>query len=219
MLLHFIRFVRVSASGDAPGDNQRQRYDSLIRRSRSSGLMPELRLRGVAGFDRTTSAEEAVGIYPGETTTRGGRDSLLEARLTFRLDRLIFGDQEGSLERQRAAFIAERARRAESAVEAALDWLWATERSLDSSLFDDERTKWIQKASAALVRLHELTFGWFVGSQTLRSLGVEQLLSRDSPEANQGSGSISPPHNPSAGLSGDEADPDGSRPSGEPLER
>lgn len=169
---------RVTAAlGSAEG-----RVRSLIRRSRLSGLSPELRLRGVLGFDRATSTEESVGIYPGDTTVRGGRDSLAEARLTFRLDRLVFGDGEPSLERQRIELAAERRKLVQEALELLFDWRLASSRANDVSLAAEERVEASIEAGAALAELHLLTGGWFRGTPTLQRLSQElpsSGLSRD----------------------------------------
>lgn len=157
---------RVTAAlGGAEG-----RIRSLIRRSRLSGLSPELRLRGVLGFDRTTSTEESVGIYPGDTTVRGGQDSLAEARLTFRLDRLVFGDGEPSLERQRIDLSAERRKLAGQALKLLFDWRLASSQANDVSLPPEKRVEASIESEAALAELHLLTGGWFRGVPTLRSL-------------------------------------------------
>ncbi len=168
VLVRVVREIadRVGASFEAAD----RRLKSLSRRSRWSGLSPELRLRGVLGFDRATSTEESVGAYPGDTTVRGGRDSLAEARLTFRLDRLVLGDGESALERQRLQLESDRFERVEEALEVFAAWRLATARSSDPSLSPDEILESTVEAEAALARLHLLTSGWFEGEETLRTL-------------------------------------------------
>lgn len=174
---------RVTAAlGGAEG-----RIRSLIRRSRLSGLSPELRLRGVLGFDRATSTEESVGIYPGDTTVRGGRDSLAEARLTFRLDRLVLGDGEPSLERQRIDLAAERRKLIQEALELLFDWRLRSSRASDISLPEGERIEAAIEAESALSELHLLTGGWFQGIPTVRR------LSRDIPNSGPNREQSAPP--------------------------
>lgn len=143
------------------------RLKSLVRRSRWSGLSPELRLRGVLGFDRTTSTEETVGIYPGDTTVRGARDSLAEVRLTFRLDRLVLGDGEDSLERQRIELEEERRELVEEALELFSTWRLAQAKSEDPSLPPDESLEALVDAESAALQLHLMTGGWFAGTESI----------------------------------------------------
>lgn len=146
------------------------RIRSLIRRSRWSGLSPELRLRGVLGFDRATSTEESVGIYPGDTTVRGGRDSLAEVRLTFRLDQLVFGDGEASLERQRVELAEDRRKLVKEGLNLFSEWRRSRARAEDVSLPPDERIEATIDAESALGELYLLTGGWFEGHKTVRQL-------------------------------------------------
>lgn len=153
------------------------RIRSLVRRSRWSGLSPELRLRGVLGFDRATSTEEPVGIYAGDTTVRGGRDSLAEVRLTFRLDRLVLGDGESSLERQRIDLLEDRRKLIKEALSVFSDWRLSQARAEDISLPPDDRLKATIDAESALAELHLLTDGWFQGTTTLKQLSRQNPTS------------------------------------------
>ncbi len=151
----------------APLIGAERRLKSLVRRSRWSGLSPELRLRGVLGFDRTTSTEESVGIYPGDTTVRGARDSLAEVRLTFRLDRLVLGDGEDSLERQRIDLEEEQRKLLMRALEVFSKWRLAEARLEDASLPPDEHLEAVVDAESAMLELHLMTDGWFEGRESI----------------------------------------------------
>ncbi len=153
-----------------PLDGAKRRLKSLIRRSRWSGLSPEMRVRGVLGFDRTTSTEETVGIYPGDTTVRGARDSLAEVRLTFRLDRLVLGDGEDSIERQHIDLEQERRKLVHQALEMFSKWRLAEARSADPSLPPDESLQARVDAEAAMIELHLMTGGWFQGRKSVLAL-------------------------------------------------
>lgn len=180
-LLRLIREVaKRVARAEAKGDG---RLNSLVRRSRLSGLVPEVRFRGVYGLDQQTSTEDAVGIYPGETSTRGGRDSLLEARLTFRLDRLVLGAGEDSLERQRAQRAREGREAVTVAVETLMKWRVAMSQSQDPALLPEEQLAAQVNAERALCELYLLTGGWFVGQATLDELGIDlpALVTTDAP--------------------------------------
>lgn len=172
-LLVLLREVMVRLEHNQGFLTEEARIARLARRSRRSGLAPELRLRGVYGFDQTTSLEDATGLYPGETTTRGGRDSLAEVRLTFRLDRLVYGDDETTLERHRTSQRDVQRKITQTAVDLVLKW-WQSERGADDpELLPEEQAECAARAEAALVNLHLLTGGWFRGRGTLRALGLE----------------------------------------------
>ncbi len=130
-------------------------------RARLSGLLPELRLRGALGLDQSTSLAGA-GLYPGDTTLRGGSDSVGEVRLTFRLNRLLFDDTEPALERLRLQLLAARQKVTETAVELLLEWFKWQRRSRDLTLTEEERIEAQLSAEGASVRLHVLTGGWFL---------------------------------------------------------
>lgn len=104
-----------------------ERIGSLARRSRTSGLVPELRVRGMHGIDQTTSLG-STGVYPGDTTVRDGLDALVEVRLTFELDRLVFGSEEPGLVRQLAEARKQRERLEGEVTDLLLDWFEAYER-------------------------------------------------------------------------------------------
>jgi hypothetical protein len=160
-------------------DGERASYQelaSLTKRSRWSGLVPELRLRGVYGFDQTVSQEGSTGIYPGDLTTRGGHDSLIEARLSFRLDRLVYGDQESSHYQRRRELRQGEEKRRQDAVQSLLVWLDARRRLADPDLSPERWYDALQDEESALLTLHSISQGWFQGELTLELLGYDALL-------------------------------------------
>ncbi len=67
--------------------------DGLASRARWSGLVPELRLRGARIWDESARAE----VLPSDalrTWDAARANLMLEARASFRLDRLVFADEE-----------------------------------------------------------------------------------------------------------------------------
>lgn len=167
--LHLVRETMKRVRAEA---SHAARLSKLVSRSRLAGWVPELRLRGVYGFDRTVSSEEAQGIYPGETTTRGARDSLVEARLTFRLDRLVFGDGEAGIERQRGQLAAQASKTKQRALELLFTWRKAETLIRAGTLFEEEELELVLKSEQALAELHVLTKGWFQGIDTANSLSL-----------------------------------------------
>jgi hypothetical protein len=122
----------------------------MISRSRLSVLLPETRLRVVQMLqdgEHTTSYVNTAGTIidtSGSTTT-------LEARLTWRLDRLLFAGDEPTLERVRLEREEARARIGGRV----LELLFAWQRALLDEAASDIRQ------SEAEISLDVMTAGWF----------------------------------------------------------
>jgi hypothetical protein len=71
----------------------------MARRSRVSGLVPELHLRAMRVQDTTARVDTRSDTAKASGTV--GEDLWLEARLSFRLDRLVYADEETGLHRLR----------------------------------------------------------------------------------------------------------------------
>jgi hypothetical protein len=136
------------------------RIDAMIVRSRLSASLPEVRLRVMQVLqdgDRATSYVDEAGTL----VDTSGTTTTLEARFTWRLDRLLFADDEPSLERLRLE--REEARgRVGSRV---LDLLFAWQRAIAEESASDVGSR--AEADADLRRvqaemaLDVLTGGWF----------------------------------------------------------
>ena len=147
-----------------------------VHRARLSGLAPELRLRGVHGLDRTRSLEQNGGYY-GDSVQRDGYDALVEARLTFRLGRLLFARQEPTMQRLKLQVLNERKKLHLQVVQALTRWAEANGKlTLESQgvlqLHPDEvyaarvsRLQWE-------LELDVLSGGWF----TLQRQKFDELL-------------------------------------------
>ena len=153
-----------------------QSLASLTKRSRWSGLVPELRVRGVYGFDRTVSQQDSSGIYPTDLTTRGGHDSLIEGRLSFRLDRLVYGDQEGALNQRRRDIRLHEEKRKRDAVASLTAWMDARRRRAAPDLDSEQLLEALREEQEALLALHLMSDGWFEGELTLELLGLTELM-------------------------------------------
>lgn len=134
--------------------------DSLAARARSSAALPELRLRGVRSIDDSIRWSPTVAD-PYQTTRTGGVDWLLEARLAWRFDRLVFDGAEIQVERLRAQRREAQARLTEKVLEALIAWQKARLGQHDPLLQDDERTLLVLQELEASARLDVLTGGWF----------------------------------------------------------
>jgi hypothetical protein len=137
-----------------------ERLDDLASRSRASGLLPELRLR-VAHVLNDTASLSPTAYDPERLTASAGASLWLEGRATFRLDRLLRGDDEPAIERLRLD--RERQRRAleDRALEALALWRRAKAKLDDPDA--DERTLAMAEADVAVAEatLDVLTAGWF----------------------------------------------------------
>jgi hypothetical protein len=76
------------------------RIDALATRARMATLLPELRLRATRLVDEAQTLSPTE-FDPARVTASGGASLWLEARCTWRLDRLVFADEEMALERMR----------------------------------------------------------------------------------------------------------------------
>lgn len=140
-------------------------------RSRWSGLSPELRLRGATGIDQTRSTDSA-GVVPGEETLRDASDSLVEVRLTFHLERLLYSGQEVALERARQQLLADRVELHATVARELLSYRRALRRLDEEELLDEDRAEAEFDAERARLTLFLLTDGWFRGRETVRRYEV-----------------------------------------------
>jgi hypothetical protein len=136
------------------------RIDAMIARSRLSAALPEMRLRVMQLLqegDRTTSYVNEAGTL----VDTSGTTTTLEARLTWRLDRLLFADDEPSLERLRL----EREEARSRVGTRVLDLLFAWQRAIADESASDGGSR--AEADADLRRvqaemaLDVITGGWF----------------------------------------------------------
>ena len=102
------------------------RIDSLIARSRASALLPETRVRAMRLW---TDAAHATTLTTTNDTSYYdaiGANLVLELRLTWRLDRLLYASDEPTLERVRLERQDARIRVANRTLEALFAWQRAT---------------------------------------------------------------------------------------------
>jgi len=136
------------------------RLDALVSRARSSALLPELRVRVSRTIDegQTLSPTE---YDPARTTATSTAGLWLEARATWRLDRLVFADDEVALERVRA----QRAEAQAKVIERVLGLLFSWQRALaladGGAASPEEHLAATLKAIEAEVELDLMTGGWF----------------------------------------------------------
>lgn len=155
------RLVRAAlANGsDAHAD---ERLGSLASRMRAAAVLPELSLRGAR------STNESLRLSPNGTvvndyTQTGGAGLILEARATWRFDRLVFADDELHVERLRI----QRERARERVIELLLKHLFAWQRARSrlstsaDTLSDEEQALAEAELDSARAALDVLTDGAF----------------------------------------------------------
>jgi hypothetical protein len=151
----------VRAALRASGDGEsRARLDSIASRARSSAALPELRLGAMHSTDQSLRLSPTQAD-PYRYTQSGGVDLAFEARLTWKLDRLVFADQELGVERIRSERAAARARLAQQVLRALFEWQRAELKQRDPELTPEEQAEAAVSALEALVTLDVLTGGWF----------------------------------------------------------
>jgi hypothetical protein len=134
--------------------------DSMGTRARASAALPELRLRAMRSLDesgRVTLSDTDPYRY----TESGAATNWLEARLTFRLDRLLFADDELSLERIRIERSELRSRTAAKVLQALFEWQRAYALVQEPSASTAEHFAAVLRELEASAILDVMTDGWF----------------------------------------------------------
>jgi len=136
------------------------RLDALASRARSSALLPELRLRA------TRLVDDAQNLSPTEydperTTASGGTSVWIEARATWRLDRLVFADEEVPIERMRYERAEAQSRLVAHVLELLFGWQRALALEADPGRTPEEHLNDSLKVIETEAMLDVVTDGWF----------------------------------------------------------
>lgn len=132
------------------------RIDALAGRARTSGLLPELRLRATRYVDDRAQVDALAD--QSRLTDTSSKNLGLEARLTFRLDRVVFADEEPALERTRLEVAAYRAKVSQKALDLLFRHYRARVLASDGGPDHDEAVAREAELAAAL---DALTGGFF----------------------------------------------------------
>jgi hypothetical protein len=141
------------------------RIDALVARSRESAWLPETRMRAMrllvdAAHATTLATTDGTSYYEAV-----GANLVLELRLTWRLDRLLYAGDEPTLERTRLERQEARARLATRTLEVLFTWQRAVVDARSAPVGSrEERDAWL-RASEAEATLDVLTNGWFSDAQ------------------------------------------------------
>lgn len=138
----------------------RRRLSSMSSRARLSATLPEVRLKAARSNDESLRLTP-TSSDPYRYTRAGGSTLWFEARLTWKLDRLVFADEELAVERLRQRRDKARLELVEHVLAALFAWQRALVKAADTSLLPNERTLAELDAIEAEATLDVLTGGWF----------------------------------------------------------
>jgi hypothetical protein len=147
-----LRAARLPESG--------RRLDALQSRAKSSAFLPELRLRGARTTDESLRLAPTTSD-PYRYTQAGGASLTFEARLTWKLDRLVFASEEIQIERLRGQRGAAARTLVREVLKALVAWQRAELRAGDPASSPEERLDARLDALEAEATLDVLTDGWF----------------------------------------------------------
>ena len=148
------------ASGLADDD---ARLASIAARSRVSALLPETRVRAMRLWDDAAHATTLATTNDTSYYDAIGANLVLEARLTWRLDRLLYAGDEPALERLRLERQDARARLATRTLEVLFAWERAGMEQATAAPGSREEGAALLRAAEAEATLDVLTGGWFSG--------------------------------------------------------
>ena len=137
------------------------RIDSLVARSKASALLPETRLRAMRLWDDAAHATTLATTADTSYYDAIGANLVLELRLTWRLDRLLYANDEPTLERVRLERQDARTRLATRTLEALFAWQRALIEADRAAAGSREETESRVRAVEAEATLDVLTGGWF----------------------------------------------------------
>jgi hypothetical protein len=138
----------------------RGRLSSLSARARSSAALPELRLRTLHSAGQTLRLTP-TSDDPYRYTQAGTSELALEARLTWHFDRLVFANEEVSIERLQHERDAAERRLIDYVLQRLVSWQRSRARTADPDLEPAVRQTAELEAIGAAVELDVLTDGWF----------------------------------------------------------
>ncbi|MRG95241.1 hypothetical protein [Polyangium spumosum] len=152
------------------------RIDRVASRARASALLPELRLRVTRLLDEAR-ALAPTEYDPERVTASGGSSLWLEARATFKLDRLVFADEEVALERLREERAAARHKLEARVLDALFAWQRARVVRDDPAEDPEARARAELAVMEAEATLDVLTGGFWSRWKTSR-LGEDAATAR-----------------------------------------
>lgn len=151
----------VAAAWRAAGvDASDDRLDGLSARARWSALLPEVRTRAARLFDESARIDSTSTGDP-KTSDSARANLWLEARLTWRLDRLLFAGVEPAVERMRFERSDARARIAARVLKLLGAWQKAWLEACLAPADSPDALEAVLRFSESEASLDVMTGGWF----------------------------------------------------------
>lgn len=151
----------VSAAWKAAGADRDEALGDLATRARASALAPEVRLRAYRGID---AGARLYRVEEGDRATiTDGTQTFFEARLSWRLDRLVFADEEVAIERLRVERAELKQRISAKVLDLVLRFQRARRAANDGELLPRERDEAAIVAVECLIGLDAITGGMATG--------------------------------------------------------
>ena len=137
------------------------RIDAIVSRARLSAVLPETRLRVMRVFDQSARVVDTTSTDQQRFYDAAAANLWLEARLTWRLDRLLYADDEPTLERVRIERHDARARISARVLDALFLWQRASLDAQATAEGTRDHLDAMLRALEAETVLDVLTDGWF----------------------------------------------------------
>jgi hypothetical protein len=137
------------------------RIDDLVSRARASAWLPETRMRAMRLWNDATHTTTVASTDTANFYDAVGANLVLELRLTWRLERLLYAGDEGTLERVRLERLDARTRLATRTLEVLFGWDRATMEVRQAVAGSREEIEARVRAAEAEATLEVLTGGWF----------------------------------------------------------
>jgi hypothetical protein len=135
------------------------RLDAIMSRARWSAALPETRLRAIRYDDERLYGDATTD--PSRVRDSTGARVGLEARLTWRFDRLLYAEDEPQIERLRLDRQEARTRVAAKVLAELSKWARAQAEEAVAPLDSDARIDALLKVMEAEITLDVMTGGWF----------------------------------------------------------
>lgn len=148
-----------------------RRLAGAASRARGSAALPEMRLRAARVLDQSLRLSPTADD-PYRYLRAGATNLLFEARLTWKLDRLVFADEELGIERLRAEHGRGRALLAERVLKLLFAWQRARAKAADPELSENQRSLEELSVLESELALDVLTHGWF-SATVLQEMALE----------------------------------------------
>jgi hypothetical protein len=137
------------------------RIDALVSRARASAWLPETRMRALRLWNDATHTTTVATTDTASFYDAVGANLVLELRLTWRLDRVLYAGDEPNLERVRLERFDARTRLATRTLEVLFAWERATLEVRQAVSGSREEVEARVRAAEARATLDVLTGGWF----------------------------------------------------------